>query len=297
MLFASQDLTKAMTRMKLGSQADAESIRAFFDNMALPLPRAGQYMDTRDVGGHNDLGKKDGLAVFLNRSGLALRILSNATHDHILLTTGNDKVVQPLKMVKLERCAFAIVPGVRIIPHAYAKWGLEQFSPEDQIIANFLYEDSDGKPFIFNDISCANNVGVLPAQWNIGGEMRPFPAVLDYGCILKRHDQKGQLSRSFAKAAYEGIQERAFAPVREALLEAWPDDGPPSPQGMQRFFKLCAAIVDRPENDPQRLLVPGWNLKDQPIDKTRLASTCAASYQQAIDTPPRPGAFSFLRFG
>ena len=252
------------------TKSDCDIISLALDAMRLPVPACGEFFSS-----------KDSLFVFLTRYGLALKFMDEQEYINIKTTKSSDLALQPLKLIKLDKGAFALTQGIKLTKYDCSAGNM---ATEDLPYLQFLQQESEGCPFELWDMAY-NNIGLLPALCLIEGQNRPFPTVLDYGSIRPKdiaNDNAVSLSQKFGQAAYCGIQQRVFAPVTERLMDAWPDDGPPSVQGMAKFFDYCAAIVRKPENDPGRLLVPGWTQEEGAVPTTKRANKTAKLYEQTL---------------
>jgi len=264
------DMIDIMARHDYGSHKGRQAIRLFFEFMKLPVPKEGEYLD---------LGRR--AIIFLSQYGLALRVLSEQERKNIAATEGSDLALQPLKAVDLGEVSFAVVPGIEVLAYDEQQSTL----PEDErVYLPFLKRVTKHTPFRLWDLDY-NNIGVLPKKWNIEGQNMPFPTVLDFGSISQQSKECEIKPREDFKnaAAYCGIQEQLFAPVKNRLLEAWPEGEAPQPEKMQDFFKFCTDIVNKPEDDPDRILVPGWFMASGAGSKTKDAAKAAAKYQELLE--------------
>lgn len=233
----------------------AQKTVTLIDKMGLPLPKNKAFL--KGVGCH---------ILFLTKSGLAIKILNQKSTEEFESALGNDLVLQPLKYVRLPAGSFMVLPGIENI-NEDESFGLRAW--------NFLDKETENTSFEFLDQQTAN-IGLLPVPWEIAGDKQKFPVVLDHGCIYTR--TQTNLKSTFNKAAYNGLQERIFGNLKRRLLECWPENKSPDPFKMKVFFKECAEIVAKPENDHERILVPGW--KQGNSFKVR----SAVHYQRQIDS-------------
>lgn len=248
---------------------DSAIINLFMDKAGLPLPKNGQYM--------NGVGCK---IIFLTEYGLVIKVMDEKNTEAYLSARDSDLVLQPLKHVMLGESSFMILPAIELVKSS---------GNIDILHWDFIREEIKNSGFKTLDMQ-SENIGLLPVSWEIDGQMTKLPVILDHGCIRRKTDpsEKGFLKSGFNEAAaYTRIQEKLFGHIKEKLLKAWPEGELPDPDKMADFFDYCAKIVARPEGDPKRVLVPGWNETDENFtsNKSKKASVIAQKYATSMTGP------------
>ncbi|MCB9990447.1 MAG: hypothetical protein H6867_03575 [Rhodospirillales bacterium] len=218
---------------------DAAMAFTLIEGMGLPIP--GEEEFTHGTGC---------VPVFMTPYGLMIKVLHGTIANNFEKAMGNDLVLQPLRYIKLTNGGLMILPGIHPViadsNHNHPLWG-------------FLDRESRKTPIAFGDQQTAN-IGLLPVPWRENNEDM-FPVVLDHGCVRGQYDS---ISYAFEKASYHGIQDRVYGKLKARLNECWPEYTLPTPEKLKPFFDECASIVALPENDPKRILVPGWQISMRP---------------------------------
>ncbi len=252
------------------SNDDLGTIREMFSLCGMSVPAKGEFFEPRG----------SGPLLPLSRYGLVMRFLKPGfVNKRLLAVNGHDMLLQPLKLAMLDTSAVAILPGVRTVLTNELNPYLDFVSLEG---ARTGLETRD---------QTYNNIGLLPAPWLIDGQEHPFPVILDYGSFEPHYMSNDALRQKFHQAAWRGIQARTFAPVADRLRDAWPDgEALPRPAAIRKALAFCADIVNLPENDPGRLLVPGWQAHGDGVGKKmRNVRKIAENYEkrlQVIGTAP-----------
>lgn len=215
--------------------------KAIMNNLNLFLPKNDEYL----VG-------KEHLLVFLNPFGMVLRI------GDPLPAPEHDLILKPIKKVELEKAVFEVLPGIEC--------GISLQSRDlERLRQVFAHEHYD-----FWDWDKTSNVGFLPAQAS------PFqgkiPVVLDRGAIRKADAAPHPRITKFREAGrqavwrpveFRGVQERLFAPFKNAIEAAWPgNDADIDGRKMLDFWRLCRDEVQKRERGGDGVLYNKWEDKN-----------------------------------
>lgn len=121
---------------------------------------------------------------------------------------------------------------------------------------------------------------------------RGIPVIADRmaaGWVPLFHDQGSMVNRLFGgmlpQPPKEGavIQKKLYAPLRDALNEAWPNTkGRADPEKMQSFWKKCQEFVTREVSPGHTALEAGWQARVGASGKSGIAATAAEKYMQQM---------------
>lgn len=241
------------------SRQDAEESRRLLGDINLLMPRSDQYL----------LGKEH-LLVFLSSFGMVVRV------GDPLPCPEHDLILKPFKSIKMNKAVFEIIPGIEC--------GIPLESQDMKILRYILAAEK----YDFWDWDKPSNVGYLPVK--AGPFKDRVAVVLDRGAVRKDSSSSArvkefQVAGELTKRSidFRGVQEKVFAPLREAMQDAWPDStNVIDPLKMLHFWRLCRDEVEKRDRGEPALLTNKWedSSSSEEYYKTEQARASSVVYGQ-----------------
>jgi len=255
----------------------ARSVLKAFQQVGLPAPEKYEEF----------FMGKEGVLVFLNQYGIAIRIETIEKEEKYWLLRVNDSpwILQPVASIPAAKAIIEICPGCTVSKGHEPKSG--EIGEEPEFLKSRLGEE--GIDFWDTQIV---NTGYLPIATPLFH--KGIPVVIDRLAVAKLKEGvsvvKNLLSKAQKIAEAKEVTEatkRFYGPLQQLFSEAWTDA-----QKMQKFWSLCEKYVQDGK------LIAGWNEKitdDLFIRKTEYAADTAKKYAarlqsavnlQAVPQPP-----------
>lgn len=204
----------------------------------------------------------DGLILFSSRFGVVLRIEADTPSRDI---NRNPWVLQPLGTYRAGKARIEVCPGVETTN-----------DPEDLTTVTCALPSTG---FQMNDPH-EGNIGLLPVR--SPNFPNGIPVVIDRPAVslLTRRIKNVKVALRQMGLA-EDPQTKLYAPLRQALKEAWPNSTKrPDHLKMKKFWMLCQKSVK------EGTLIAGWDHLDHcpndGVEKQYAAADSAQNYDQKI---------------
>lgn len=220
-----------------GFESEAETVKAVFNAMGMPLPRQNEFTKGND-----------GSIVFLNPVACVLRV----QYEHAAQLHGHPNILEPLGRRIRNNLVFDINPG---IPCPVSGRDMRRVK---EILADDDFEMWD--PLVMN-------FGYLPAVTGLI-KRRQVPVALDPGAVGRLSNTIDEINALFPgmnlkspvkESTRPNLQKILYAPLRDAFDAAWPaNEELPNQARMNDFWKKCADFKKEGKLVASWL---GWNWK------------------------------------
>lgn len=295
--------------------AEAEEINHIFKQLRLPVPKEGFMSGTE--GGlifHTDAGiviraeRKHSFKTMVyefvaEHFGLDFKIIKPHLTAMSAERVNHEHILQPIASFETKHHIVEIVPGRKLgvtnedvdkMSRQLEKSGISFWDGKRSDNNWFLKAMERMMKHISTDSMTINQGAANAAYLPITTPEFPrgIPVVADRMAVGWKplfHDPKSIVTRLFGRLmpqpAKEGatIQKELYAPLREAMAEAWPDQAQAAdPEKMGKFWQRCHEFTKREVSPGKPALVAGWVEKVGAEGKNGLAANAAEKYKAEL---------------
>lgn len=243
-------------RDKFNNGSTTRKIIETLHNLQLPIPKKEKEF----------LNATEGALIFSTYYGVVIRIEQKQpsfTLD-IKRVNNNPWVIQPLGTFDAGKAVIEICPGCH--------------TTDDERTSNKLYADLQDTGIRFWDDG-ARNIGILP--FKTPSFPKGVPVVIDRLAVSGLSESLKQIKEALEKIGHpQDPQKQLYAPLRDALKNAWPDlKKDPDPDKMKLFWQMCRQYAEEGK------LVAGWTTDRNPKNRKQYtAKTAATHFDRKIKT-------------